>query len=238
MFNKLKSTINKSRCFILGSAPSLIEEDLSLLKNENIFIVNRGYKALDHGLTHYDFYVCIDKRVYEKNQKEIQENTKFPRFYNHTFLDSEKYWKGSKEKFIPIFKHENKNSILYKSLVLNIMPTNYYDGWGNSSTVVLDTAMIAFFLGYKEIYLLGVDLSYKNNTETHFYGKDYDEENPLFEKENRPVVFRSNTLNFAINNINNFFKTFGVKMVNLSKGYHQNHHKEKLFLTGRLKDLF
>ena len=234
MFEKYKNKYNGQRCFIIGSGPSLLQENLSLIKNEKIFVVNRSYKALEQGLPHYNFYVCVDKNVYERNCNEIQKLSKFPRFYNHTFLDSESYWKGPRERFIPIFRHENKNSILYKSLVFNIMPTHYYDGWGNTSTAVLDTALIAFFLGFKEIYFLGVDMSYKTNTETHFYGKDYFSTNQPYDKIDRPIEFKSETLDMVVKNLNNFFNKNDVKMVNLSLGYTQ----DNLFIKSKLSEIF
>ena len=230
MFENYKNKYSGQRCFIIGSGPSLLEENLSLIKNEKIFIVNRGYKALDHGLSHYDFYVCVDKNVYENNHNEIQKITKFPRFYNHTFMDSQIYWDGPKEMFIPVFKHENKNSILYKSLMLGIMPLDYYDGWGKAVTVVVDTALIAFFLGFKEIYILGVDLYYKDNTKTHFYGK----EESIYLDSKKPTKLISEALNITVKNLNKFFSHHSVKMVNLSKGYKHT----DMFLTGSLEDLF
>ncbi len=230
MFDDYHNKYNGKRCFIIGSGPSLIRENLSLIKNEKIFIVNRAYKALEHGLSHYDFYVCTDKRVYEENSSEIQKNTKFPRFYSQSFMDSKYYWDGEKEKFIPIFKHVNKSSILYKSLILNIMPTNYYDGWGKASSVVLDCALIAFFLGFKEIYILGTDLSYQDNSKTHFYGL----EKRRYSEEIKSAIFVSNSLKIIIQNLNNFFNLNSVKMINLSKGY--NH--QDMFNTGNLEDLF
>ena len=229
MFKNFKNKYDGDRCFIIGSGPSLPEENLSLLKNEKIFIVNKAYKALELGLPHYDFYVCVDKRVYEENSSEIQENTKFPRFYNSAFLDSEYYWKGKREKFIPIFRHENKNSILYKSLMLNIMPSDYYDGWGKSATVVIDAALIAFFLGFREIYILGVDLSYGNN-KTHFYGT----EKRILSKNFKNTLIINDSLKAIVNNINKFFEINSIKMVNLSKGYRH----DLMFKTGKLEDLF
>lgn len=232
MFKNFKNKYNGDRCFIIGSGPSLHEENLSLLKNEKIFIVNRAYKALQLGLPHYDFHVCVDKRVYEENYKEIQNNTKFPRFYNHAFLDSEHYWNGPKEKFIPIFRHENKNSILYKSLLLNIMPSQYYDGWGKTGSVIIDAVLIAFFLGFKEIYMLGNDLSYEDNKRTHFYGGGSDERR--FSSEIKSAIFSSDSLALIIKNLNKFFDLSSVKMINLSKGYKH----EGLFKKGELEDLF
>ena len=92
MIKDYKNKYNGERCFIIGSGGSLKKEKLEYLKNEHIFIVNRAYKALEIGLPHFDFYVCVDKKVYKDHSLEIQKNSKFPRFYPQTFLESKKYW--------------------------------------------------------------------------------------------------------------------------------------------------
>ena len=231
MFDDYNNKYSGQRCFILGSGPSLIEENLSLIKNEKIFIVNRGYKALQHGLNNYDFYVCTQiKGSMKKTQMKFKKTLSFQDFIIIALWIVKIFWNGEKEKFIPIFKHENKNSILYKSLIFNIMPSNYYDGWGKTSTVVLDCALVAFFLGFKEIYILGVDLSYEDNNKTHFYGI----EKRRHSEEIKSGVFISESLKIIVQNLNNFFHSQSVKMVNLSKGYkHKN-----MFVEGSLESLF
>ena len=65
---KFKDKHLGERCFILGNAPSLKKENLSLLKNEIVFVCNKGYNAVDIGLPKYDYYVCTDtKNVYSED---------------------------------------------------------------------------------------------------------------------------------------------------------------------------
>jgi len=45
-FDQFKNKHQGERCFILGNSPSLQEESLSLLKDETVFIVNKGYREL------------------------------------------------------------------------------------------------------------------------------------------------------------------------------------------------
>ena len=84
--------------------------------------------------------------------------------------------------------------------MLGIMPTEYYDGWGKAVTVVVDTALIAFFLGFKEIYFLGVDLYYKDNNKTHFYGK----EESIYLQDKKPTRLLSDALKITVINLNKF----------------------------------
>ena len=116
--------------------------------------------------------------------------------------------------------------------MLNIMPSQYYDGWGKTGSVIIDAVLIAFFLGFKEIYLLGNDLSYEDNEKTHFYGGGSGERR--FSSEIKSAIFLSDSLDLIIKNLNNFFDLNSIKMINLSKGYK---HKG-LFKTGDLESLF
>ena len=72
MFKNFENKYVGKRCFIIGSGPSLTKENLSLLKNEKIFIVNRAYKALQLGLPHYDFHVCVDKEFMKKTIRKFR----------------------------------------------------------------------------------------------------------------------------------------------------------------------
>jgi len=73
------------RCFILGNAPNLIDEDLNLLKDETIFITNRGYKAREHGLTHYNYHVVVDQKFYDDYADELHDLNEGVKFYPELF---------------------------------------------------------------------------------------------------------------------------------------------------------
>ena len=226
-FDSYKNKHLGERCFILGNGPSLKDENLSLLSNENVFLVNRGYFALDIGLDHYDYYVLTDLRVYSEDAEEIRSKSKFPRFYSSLIENNSNYIKGVKEDYIPIKKFEDKDK-RKMSLYRNSFPTSFNDGWGKARTVVFDAALTAFFMGFKEIYFLGVDLTSPSDQETHFYGTGIREQRLRKDFTGNPDSFRS-----LINNFNLFFKSCNVKFINLSKGFK---HKE-LMKTSTLEDI-
>ena len=232
MFDDYKNKYKNDRCFIIGSGYSLQEENLSVLKNEKIFIVNRSYKALDIGLPHYDFYVNVDHRVYVENADEIQKNIKFPRFYSSTFINLNSYWDGPREKFIPIFKHSSKDDPKCRGITNGIMPSSYEVGWGKTGTVIIDAILIAFFLGFKNIYLLGVDLKVDQNKSTHFYGEENRLKSYIEATGNIDII--SKDLLKIIKNIIAFSKYFKCEIINLSLGY----KRKDLFKADRLENLF
>ena len=232
MFSEYQNKYKNHRCFIIGSGRSLIEENLELLKNEKIFILNRAYKALDIGLPHYNFYVNVDQRVYEENAREIQEVIKFPRFYSPSFLNSNTYWDGPREKFIPVFKHSTQDDPKCMGLINGVMPLNYELGWGKTASVVIDAILIAFFMGFSKMYLLGIDLNVSDNLSTHFYGNEKRLKSHIkFTKKND---FISTNLYKIIKNIIIFSNNFNFEVINLSRGY----VRKDLFKTDTLKNMF
>jgi hypothetical protein len=214
-FKKYANKHKGERCFIIGGAPSLAKENLSLLKNEKIFICNKGWEAFKIGLPHYDYYVLADGNVARFNLTDIEEKVTSPRFYSSVV-----------SRKVPELKSEYIIFNRIKSKLLKTFPKNFNDGWGKVATVVLDAVMIAYFMGFKEIYLLGVDLDYTSNN-THFY-KDDTREIKSKDKMNIDYVLATATA------ITGHLNDRNCNLVNLSKGY-----KIKGFMnTGKLEDLF
>lgn len=231
MFKDYKNKFNGDRCFIIGSGSSLKKEKLQYLKNEHIFIVNRSYKALEIGLPHFDFYVCVDHKVYNDHSTEIQKNSKFPRFYSQTFLESKKYWEGPREKFIPIYKHTTRLEKKFEAFFRGEMPLEYEVGWGKTVTVVVDAILIAYFMGFKKIYLLGVDMRVPEDNETHFYGNEKRLKGIV--KEIKRPDFLSLAGIQIIKNLIAFSNHLKFEIVNLSQGY----TRSDLFKTDSLEKL-
>lgn len=193
------------RCFILGNAPSLANEKLFLLENENVFIVNKGYLAKEIGLKNYTYYSCLDERVYNSAFNDIQQLT-VPKFYHYNIQNSKNY---ANEDFIPVKKNHGTNE-----LINNNFPESFDQGWGNTRSVVYDTALIAFFMGFNEIYFLGVDFHHPSKDNSHFY-KPQQRENKSFGAYNK----RTNELQSIIKNFSSFFDNKRIEFCNLSKGF-------------------
>jgi len=184
------------KCFILGTAPSLKLEDLSNIKDP-VFICNKGYKALELGLKKYDYYVLGDPHVAAFNYKEIEENVVCPKFLSSGIRNLENFTRYK------VFKRLGGT---YTDL-----PKTFESGWPSVSTVVLDAVLIAYFLGFTDMTLLGVDLNY-NQSNTHFYPDD------SREVKDRNVMDIKRSIN-TYNYIKKHLELLNINLKNNSKGY-------------------
>lgn len=162
-----KDEYKGKRCFIVGTAPSIKEMDLSKLENEFTFTVNRGYLLQEQGLKNVEFYGMSDQNAYDSYGDEVN-----PKDFKHCFVVGAIAWEKALDN-ISTFTTYTRNT-LFKKLRKGFYQDDITKPLSNSSTVVLYMMQIAVWLGFKEIYFIGVDnnFSYKN---MHFY-KDTKEE--------------------------------------------------------------
>lgn len=144
------------RCFIIGNGPSLNNHDLNLLKGEYTFGVNSFfYKTRETGFRP-TFYVVEDNSVMKENLKEIKDFYApfkfFPTVYKrlhpkkpNTFffkMNRGFYEKTSPNYSVPRFSTDATSELFC----------------GQSVTYI--NLQLAYFMGFKEVYLIGMDFSY------------------------------------------------------------------------------
>ncbi len=150
----LKNSGKGKRCFIVGSGPSLTVEQLEAVKNEDCFGANRIYKMFEKTSWRPKYYVIQDrydetKGVYEKLDVEY-------------FFVSDFYWKEHGMK--------NPNAVCYhiNRALKQTSDLPYSDDVSQfvqaASTVTFTMIQLATYMGYKEIYLIGMDHTYANVT--------------------------------------------------------------------------
>lgn len=157
---KIKALKNKfagKRCFIVGNGPSLNKIDLGKLNDEYSFAVNGiFYKTKESGYKP-TFYVVEDHSVMMDNQKEINdyetEYKFFPINYKRFVRKSEnttffKMNTGFYEKQSPNFKIPRFSTDCAKRLFC-----------GQSVTMI--NLQLAYYFGFSEIYLIGMDFDYQ-----------------------------------------------------------------------------
>ncbi|MBA5778051.1 DUF115 domain-containing protein [Stappia sp. F7233] len=145
------------RCFIIGNGPSLNKHDLSLLENEYTFGVNSiYYKTRETGFVP-TFFVVEDNAVMKENIEEIRNYEApfkfFPTIYRslhpktqNTFffrMNRGFYEISSPNYCIPRFSTD-ASEVLY---------------CGQSVTYI--NLQLAFFMGFEEVYLIGMDFDYE-----------------------------------------------------------------------------
>lgn len=153
---KLKDIHKNKRCFVIGNGPSLTAEDLELLNNEVTFAANRIFYIFDKTSWRPTYYCAQDPTVIEDCAVYFPSIVKSAE--NLFFINSTK-------KYLPdSVRNDAKTMMFYARLVSahkerkfsdNI--ARYIDGGG---TITYTAIQLAVYMGFKEIYLLGVDNNY------------------------------------------------------------------------------
>jgi len=119
--------------------------DLSFLKNEITFGMNKiflGFEKFDFKPT---YYVSVNQIVISQSANEIK-NVACPKFLSHRGIE---YFKDSDfYDYNTIFN----NSIWDINFYHNIM-----NGWSEGGTVTFVALQLAYFMGFNEVILIGVD---------------------------------------------------------------------------------
>jgi hypothetical protein len=153
----LKGIHSGERCFIVGTAPSLRQTNLSLLKGEVVFGVNSLYKAMNDFSCKY--YAFSDMAVWKKHwgNVSILDTTVF--LASGVARNYAK--KGSDDNVIPL----RTKGYMSVSDEFSADISKYVVG---GHTVIADVCLqVAYYMGFKEVYLLGTDFS---NLGTRFDG--------------------------------------------------------------------
>lgn len=151
------------RCFILGNGPSLNVEDLDILyqNSEICFGSNWILKMFNETKWRPTYYVGLDYNVMRSVAETLQTERK-----EHfiTFL-ADAYFKDECMNSIVDYTYQ---SIRYEEGKIEFA-VNIVEGIYSARTVTYDMIQIAAYMGFQEIYLLGVDCS---NGSKHFYKSD------------------------------------------------------------------
>lgn len=170
---KIKTLKNKhkdERLFIIATGPSLNKTNLELLKNETLMGMNTLYK--NPISSHCNYFVVGDGNVWIKEFKNILKlncTIFLPAIAGRKYLLSRKKYNeyiDSKQSVIPL-------KYLGKLTEEKKISEDISKGLYGYTTVVHLCLQIAYYLGFKKVYLVGCDCTY--NKGTHFNNSNIDE---------------------------------------------------------------
>lgn len=151
-FNAMRNRYLGQRCFVLGNGPSLKVADLELLKNEVTFAANKIYLCFDETEWRPTFYSVEDLLVAQNSRAEILAIDRTTKIFPHHMLP-----------FLP--RQANHHYARWLPPADNRSPfrefsTDLTKGicWG--STVTYSMLQMAAHMGFRQIYILGLDHSY------------------------------------------------------------------------------
>lgn len=149
------------RCFIVATGPSLREEDLGVLCQSHDFCIgmNRIYMHKSSWIP--NAYVCVDSHFISENQDEIDRYGSCAKFIGDGCQD---FWKREHENTYKLHTIAQDSYNLLPNFSEDISQKVY-----NGATVAYPCIQIAIYLGFKEIYLLGVDCNYVKNSSNNYF---------------------------------------------------------------------
>ncbi|MCM3150855.1 DUF115 domain-containing protein [Priestia megaterium] len=206
-------------CFVIGNGPSLNRNDLDLIKNQYSLASNSIYYLFDKVDWRPTYYFCQDQTVLEKSRDEISEYLMCEKFIRATGYNKHRVKKAT------YFKIDNKNYKKNKPPEFSFDANKQiYEGY----TVTYSMIQFAIFMGFKKIYLLGVDFNYqiKNGK---IEGTSYPDKRMKDKIGGLPDI-EYNYL--AYNKALNISEDIGIEIINLTRG-----GKLNVFRRSNLEDI-
>jgi len=178
---ELKDKHKGGRCFMLGSGPSIKDENLKPLKNEIVFALNNFY-------VHDDFPEIMSTNIEKYYMTAPTHPPQTAKEWINWFADMEKNMPINANMIFGISNHINNiNNILEQNHFFKIHQKYWYYAGINiddyyqysprdidivrmtwmADTVSIYAIIFAIYMGFSEIYLLGMDHDYICNNESN-----------------------------------------------------------------------
>ena len=148
---ELRDKHQGERCFIIGNGPSLKKTDLSLLKNEVTFGLNRIYLIFDEVGFATTYYVSVNNLVIEQCAHDIV-NLPCPKFISW-------HARALIEFTADMMFLCSRNGPSFF--------TDITEGVWEGATVTYVAMQIAYHLGFQKVILIGVDHSFATKGKPH-----------------------------------------------------------------------
>lgn len=129
------------RCVIIGNGPSLRKMDLSFLKDETTFGLNRIHLLFETVDFRPTYFVCVNPLVLEQSAQDIER------------LSCPKFVSEAGRRFV----RKDYQTYFLRSLYEWIFSKNPANGVNEGYTVTYVAMQLAWFMGFREVALIGVD---------------------------------------------------------------------------------
>lgn len=200
---QFKNKYEGKRCFIIGNGPSLTVSDLEKLKGETTFASHGIFYIYDKTDWRPTFYCAQDAKLISEKYDVIKN-----------------FCSESINFFGVVSYIENYPKFTKDALLVNLIIEEFEDNYPKFSedlsigayeglTVTYFNIQLAIYMGFKEIYLLGVDHFYSGDENDHFSQKDICTNVPQTDKTT-----------FSYMKAQQYAKSHGIKIINVTRGGH------------------
>ena len=214
---KFKNIHKNEKCFIILNGPSTSKEDLSKLKDEKVFCVNSFYRGDKIEIIKPDYYCITDSMFFVKENKQHLQDLLNKCSYS-TFFFNYKYlmYNKIKDNVYVTFAGHMPNAIKINNNFARLC-----SGFTNTALYVIN---LAIFMGFTEIYLIGLDFDLDKNLN---WGHEYPEtdyeikiKNIMKEAQEKKIICGSywyySQVQYQFYYMKSYAKKMGVSIFNLN----------------------
>ncbi len=205
-------------CFIIGNGPSLNGDDLDLITGFDSFACNRIYNIYSETRWRPTFYMCSDRQCLLdeiNNIKKLQGSKKFLATW------AKKYGRKPEDK-LHYFLISDPFEPRVEKKIQRTVHEDVARSFSVTQTITCNEIEFAIYMGYKTIYLLGVDHNYPitidkngkktidNSVKSHFKGGG--------SKQNSLHYIYYDAATECYENIRKYADAHGIKIYNATRG--------------------
>lgn len=152
MLAELKDKYKGERCFIIGNGPSLKNTDVSKIKDEYTFGMNRIYMAFEEWDFMTSFLVCVNTLVIEQCAQDLMAQP-MPKFFS---------WRSREH-----MEMKENMAFLHTTYTGEKFSEDCRGRMWEGATVTYVCLQLAFHMGFEEAILIGVDHSFASKGEAN-----------------------------------------------------------------------
>jgi hypothetical protein len=208
---KFKNIHKGEDCFIIGNGPSLNKMDLTQLNDYYTFGLNKIYMIFKRMPFNISYHVAINSLIIKQSKNEISK-LNCPSFLSYISAKNN----NIKSKNVHLLGDIKPIDLFYKDLT---------EGIRQGSTVTFVAMQLAYFMGFKRVFLIGVDHNFQQSGNPHDTQKMVTDDVNHFD----PNYFKGHNWHLA--------DLEGSEMSYLTANYYFNKDKRKIYdatLNGKL----
>lgn len=225
---KLKGIYEGKRCFVIGNGPSLKIEDLEKLDTEYSFACNSIYALYNKTKWRPSFYCAIDSIFCREMMSDKNDMMRLTDGCQMAFTSvlGEGIQHRDDSDFANVYymKNLSENPIKFST---ECSEQVYYGG-----TVAYTMLQLAVYMGFKEIYLIGIDFSFsvehhmdgtitRNNIVNHMPEVEREEERfqqAMYERLGEKYCAKVDLQLAGYQTAKEYADTHGIKIFNATRG--------------------
>lgn len=214
---ELKNSCHGERCFLIGNGPSLVKEDLDLLINEKTFGVNRIFCMYPYTNWRPTYYMVVDGRIINtmisEHKKELGAK--------YIFTTSKRLNKKYEDQNAHLIAFKTAPPIRTERAVMKNVSNDVSQFFLSTGMSVINTAFeLAVYMGFKEIYLLGVDHHFAVEKDMNGHKHVNQDVKPHFKEDIDQSLYPSNkeALTKAYEVCKKYAEQHGIKVINVTRG--------------------